>query len=1042
MLQKTNVNINFSQGLDTKTDPKQVQIGKFLSLANSIFTKGGLLQKRNGYQALLSATTAGTPAASYLTTFNGNLTAIGNSINAYSQSSKSFVSKGSIQPMELATMPLIRNNINQTQCDSAIASNGLICTVYSETNGASTDYRYVVADATTGQNIIAPSALPTLAGGTITGSSRVFIVGSYFVIVSQVQVTGTTYLQYCSMPITNVSLISHAQNTYAEAYVPISSNPGWDGVVTNNTLVIAYNTTAGGQGVHVTSLTAAQIASNQASSVVHAFTNAAYKASLLSLCVDATENPNIVYISFWNSTSTNSYTAAVYLGFGTITTQFAPQEMTVTQPVANITSAAQSGVCTVFEEITNAYSYDAGIPTNYIVSVTCNQTGTVGMSSPAIVRSVGLASKAFIVNQVIYFLASYQSSYQPSYFLINGSTTTAANPVVAGKLAYENGGGYLTLGLPNVTISNGNVAQIPYLYKDLVEALSTTANSQQTTTGGIYSQTGINLATFTIGTSGLDSAEIGNDLHVSGGFLWMYDGYLPVEHNFFLWPDNVEATWSASGGSMQAQPDNMTNTNAYYYQALYSWADNQGNIFRSAPSIPIAVTTTGSAATGSVTVKIPTLRLTYKTLNPVKIELYRWSVAHQTYYQVTSISSPTLNSTTVDSISYVDTLADSSIVGNNIIYTTGGVIEDINAPASNLITLFDTRLWLVDAEDPNLLWFSKQVIEATPVEMSDLLTFYVAPTTAAQGSTGPITAIAPMDDKLIIFKRNAIYYINGTGPDNTGANNNYSQPIFITSTVGCANQASIIFTPSGLMFQSDKGIWLLGRGLETQYIGAPVEAFNSAMVQSAVNIPETTQVRFTLSTGATLMYDYYYQQWGTFIGIPAVSACIFENLHTFLNEFGQVYQENPGSYVDGSNPVLMSFTTGWLNMAGVQGYMRSYWFFLLAQYLSPHKLQVEVAYDYNPSPEQSTLISPTNFSPAYGGSSPYGQNAYGGSGDLENWRVFLAKQRCSAFQVSVQEVYDSTFGVAPGAGFTMSGLNLVYAIKKGWRTISAAHSAG
>lgn len=204
------------------------------------------------------------------------------------------------------------------------------------------------------------------------------------------------------------------------------------------------------------------------------------------------------------------------------------------------------------------------------------------------------------------------------------------------------------------------------------------------------------------------------------------------------------------------------------------------------------------------------------------------------------------------------------------------------------MTLFDTRLWLVDAEDQNLLWFSKQVIENTPVEMSDLFTFYIPPTTAAQGSTGPITALAPLDDKLIIFKSNAIYYINGTGPDNTGANNNYSQPIFITSTVGCANQQSIVFMPQGLMFQSDKGIWLLDRGLGTTYIGAPVEQYNSGLVESAQNIPETNQVRFILNTGVTLMYDYYYSQWGTFVNVPAISSCIFQNLHTFINSYGAV----------------------------------------------------------------------------------------------------------------------------------------------------------
>src|ERR1700744_6308618 len=185
-------------------------------------------------------------------------------------------------------------------------------------------------------------------------------------------------------------------------------------------------------------------------------------------------------------------------------------------------------------------------------------------------------------------------------------------------------------------------------------------------------------------------------------------------------------------------------------------------------------------------------------------------------------------------MTWTDTLGDSATfpAGNNLIYTTGGVVEDIGGPASNVFALFDTRLWVLDAEDPNLWWYSKQVIEGTPVEMSDLLTFYVAPSTSSQASTGPTTAAAPMDDKLIMFKgnpnyQNAIYYINGTGPDNTGANNQYSEPIFITAAVGCNNQRSIVLTPPGLMFQSGQGIWLLGRDLSTNYIGAPVEAYNS-----------------------------------------------------------------------------------------------------------------------------------------------------------------------------------------------------------------------
>ncbi len=497
---------------------------------------------------------------------------------------------------------------------------------------------------------------------------------------------------------------------------------------------------------------------------------------------------------------------------------------------------------------------------------------------------------------------------------------------------------------------------------------------------------------------------------------------------------------------MAAQPDGSTNTNAYFYQFTYEWTDNQGNAFKSAPSIPISVTTTGALSTGSVVLKIPTLRLTAKVANPVKIVIYRWSVGQQVYYQTTSITSPLLNSTTVDSVSFTDVNSDATILGNNIIYTTGGVVENVSPPASNILTLFDTRLWLVDAENPNNIWYSKQVIQSAPVEMSDLFTKYIPPTTATEGTTGPIRALSTMDDKLIIFKENAILYVNGSGPDNTGANNNYSEPIFVTSTVGCTNQRSIVLTPTGLMFQSNKGIWLLGRDMQTSYIGAPVEAYNDGLVNSAVNVPATNQVRFTLDSGVTLMFDYYYGQWGTFSGVPALSSCIFAGMHTFINQYAFAYQERADYYLDGSNPVLMRFKTGPLRLGDLQGYQRTYFFYLLGNFITPHKLQLLISYDYEDNPSQSVIITPTNYSTPYGSGpsqSPYGQGTpYGGGTNLESCRVFLERQRCMAFGIELREIFDRDFDTIAGAGLTLSGINVVMGFKQGFRPQAAVNSIG
>lgn len=1009
-IQKAPVNISFAAGLDLKTDEKQVQPGKFLVLENSVFTKGGRLTKRNGNQKLTALPDS---SSTYATIFNGNLTAIGTSFQAYSKGSETWVNKGSIQPIELETLPLIRSNTNQSQCDTAIAANGLCCLVFTDNppvGGVATPtYKYAVIDSTTGQNIVAPTVIP-VASGTVTGSPRVFLLRNYFVIVFTNVIAATNHLQYVTININNPTIVG-ANTDISTTYTP-STTVNFDGVVSNNTLYLAWNGSDGGGAIRMATLSATLVVSS-------AKVFAGRVATLMSICADESSGTPVIYVAFYTTAGTTGYILAVNQSLVTI---LSPTQWIAAGTILNVTVAATAGVATILYEVSNAYSYDGAIKSNFINKRTCTLAGSLGTAT-VVIRSVGLASKAFLDGTTIYFLAIYGSTFQPTYFLINTSGNIVA------KLAYSNGPGYYTLGLPSVTLTN-SVAQIGYFFKDLIIPVNKTQGVSSI--AGVYSQTGINLATFTIGTSSISSAEIGQDLHLTGGFMWMYDGYAPVEHGFHVWPDSVEVTTSAAGGLITAQ--------AYYYVATYEWTDNQGNVHRSAPSIPITITTTGATSTN--TINVPTLRLTYKTQNPVKIVVYRWSTAQQTYYQVTSLSIPTLNSLTVDSVAITDTLADSSIIGNSILYTTGGVIENIGAPACSSITLYKSRLFLIDAEDRNLLWYSKQVIEATPVEMSDLFTIYIAPTAGAQGSTGPMTCLSALDDKLIIFKRDAIYYITGNGPDNTGANNDFSEPVFITSTVGCTNQKSIVSTPNGLMFQSDKGIWILGRNLVTQYIGAPVEDFNQYSVQSAKTIPGTNYVLFSLSNGITLMYDYFYGQWGTFKGMSSISSALYENLFTYINSNGEVFQENPGSYLDGAVPVNMSFTTSWFALNGLQGFERAYFFYLLGDYLSPHKLTISIAYDYDSNVQQVSTIMPDNFSGTYGSDPLYGNNTYGGNKTLEQWRVFFRQQKCESFQLTIAESFDPSYGTVAGAGLTISGLDILVGLKSSYPRLKATRSVG
>lgn len=1000
-LQKQSVAINFGQGLDTKTDPWQVQSGKMLSLENAIFTKGGLLQKRNGYMQLPSVSLATTDT---LATYQGNLLSIGNGFKLLSQDSNQWLTRGIIQHVDLQVVPTVRSSTAQTTVDAVVASNGLSLSTWLDSD---TNTYYQIVDSETGQIIVATTALP--AGAKMP---RVFLLGNYFLITFLV----TTNLKYIAIPIYNPTVPGSATTLSTHAK---SNTAGYDGIVaTNGSLYLAFDGDDGGGAIRFTYINSGLMQSN---TVVLA----GKTSNLMTATCDVVTGT--LWFCFWNSADSNAWVVAFNPALVQI---LSATKIIDTLVITHLTSTAVNGVFTLFYQLTNAYP--STVRSDIVYFRTSTLAGSLG-SITIMARSVGLMSKAFYLASTSksYMLCVQQSTFQNTYFLIDSTGNVIA------KLAYSNAGGYPIDQILSSAVLSGSTVNIGYLFKDLVVPINTDrsiTNSANSSTF-LYSQTGINIAMFDINNNATVPSEIGNNLHLTGGFLWMYDGVKPVEHGFHLYPENLTVSTATTGGSIT--------DGDYYYYAVYRWTDAQGNVHRSAPSLPISITTTGGTASAN-TLVVPTLRLTYKTApNGVVIEMYRGSTAQPIAYLLKTYATCTSNNPAADTVTITDLQADASISGNLILYTTGGVVENIAAPACSTATLYKNRLVLVDAEDRNTLWYSKQVIQATPVETSDLFTIYVAPTASAQGPTGPVTALGAMDDKLIIFKKDAIYYVTGTGPDITGASNDFSEPVFITSTVGCANQQSVVFMPNGLMFQSDKGIWLLGRDLTTSYIGAVVERYNSDNVESSLTVPGTNQVRFTLDSGVTLMYDYFYNQWGTFNGIPAISSTIYQSLHTYLDGFGKIFQENPGSYIDGSNPVLMSFTTNWINAAGLQGFERAYHFTLLGQYYSPHKLAVSISYDYVDSPTQVTNISPSNFNLAYGDDQLYGStNPYGGNSSVEQFRIFLQKQKCQAFQITIAESYDGSLGVAPGAGLTLSGLNMVIGLKKGYIPLAASQSVG
>lgn len=982
-LDTQNFPISFAQGIDTKTDPKQVVVGKLLTLENGVFTSANRLKKRHGYNALattIEGSSSAIVSAVAAMTFKSELLQFtGTRLYSYSESTQRWNDKGQAVSCSLAVTPVIRNTYGQTSQDSALHPTGLYVFAWEDSRGG---VRYSVTDSATGQSIVSDQQV------NATGiDPRVMVVGA-FVLILYLDTSGNRVV-FKYVPVNTPATLSLEVEVSTNLN---GTNKVYDAMSLGDRIFVTWNTSEIGNAIGVRYINAfltvsseLDVATEQATTCIGIFGDTVNQT---------------VWVSYFNGTKVRYFVASYGLSTSLV---LSATDIETVGSIVRVTGVCISGSGRVF------YEKSAGAAYNHLVRyATVTSGGSVG--TPAVLlRSVGLGSKPFYYNSVIYLMVAYESVLQPTYFIVN------QNGFIVLKLAPSNGGGLRTRdGLPQVSSTGDTSFSVSYLIKDLL-----------TTVGGtVYTQTGVQNAMFDFNDENTYlRSELANNQHIAGGVLNMYDGANLVEHGFHLFPENVSCSTMTGAGSIAA--------GVYQYFVVYQWTDFQGQIHRSAPSVGVSQTTTTSSSTNTLT--IPTLRLTAKTdaRSPVLIVVYRTANAGTIPYQITSVTSPLYNDMTVDSVTYADTAADSSIIGNPILYTTGGVVDDIAAPAVSVISTYRNRVVVIPAENRTSYWFSKEVVPGAPVEFSDILVANI------NQNGGDITAIAALDDKLVLFKKSIIYYTAWQGPDATGSQSDISEPVLVPTDTGTINPRSIVLTPMGLMYQSLKGIYLLDRSLTVSYIGNEVESFNGQTITAAVLVANTNQVRFTTQSGTALVYDYFFRQWSTFTNHAAVDAVLFQNQFTYLNQYGVAMQENDSVFTDAGAFIPLRIVSAWMSLAGLSGFQRAKNMMLLGEYRSPHQLLVQVAYDFNPTFLQEDYIDATALldTADYGGDPTYGDSdAYGGEFPKYEFRVNFARQKCEAIQIAIEDVQSTDVG----EGFNISSMTLRAGVKKGLNKIPAA----
>jgi hypothetical protein len=995
-LEKQSITVTFNKGVDTKTDSKLVVPGSLLGLENGVFKKLGSISKRFGFDRLSNQTTelVEIPDPESGASFNDEALIFGaQKVYSYSENSEKWIDKGDAVSVIVNTNQVIKNTASQTISDSAVID-GIGIYAWEDSRGG---VRASVFDEQTQTPILSDYSIDASASRPRCLGFNGFLFLFYYK-------SGSLYCRRLSPSAPNTfetaATISSTVNTVSPTYDVTTLN--------TNRMIYAHNV-QGSTAIKVGLL----INTPAADPVVSTATIADAATNCLTLVVASGSRIHVAYHNGTNGTRC----AILNKGLASLHAPFT-LDATTAPVTSNITGYAIRNSSSVrwFYEVSAAATYN-----RYIKVQTNDSTGTAGTSA-VLLRSVGLASKAFVyyndadTSDRAYFACVHESTLQSTYFVarLDGLIIAKIQP----GLAYG-----LTSRPILANVNQVDTAKFSFSIQNKTRLIS--ENSE------LLSLTGVakTIVDFT-NEQVFNTAQLGDNLHICGGILSMYDGASVVEHGFHLFPENITLAQSATGGSLA--------DGAYQVAGVYEWTDNQGQRHQSAPSVPTSITVSGGGSSQKITVTFPTLRLTQKKSprSNVVLSVYMTLKNETTFYKKTTVASPVYNDPTADSVA-IELLTEPSL-SNEILYTTGGVLENIAAPSCSTLTTFRGRLILCGLENPNEWWYSKLHVKGEPVAFSDAFSKILEPD--GGGITGPWV----LDDKLLLFKRQRIYVQTGEGPPDTGDLNQFSEPELINSDTGCSNWNSIVDMPAGVMRKTDKGIYSLGSNLVDEYVGAQVEAYNSETITSANPRSDANQVRFTTAAGPCLVYDYFTSQWSTFTGFKANDAFIWRNRdYVLLRDNGAVLKENTTIYKDNGASAPLKVTTGWIGLAGVMGFQRVYWLNFLGEYKSSHKLIVRVGYDFSDSWSQSIIFDPDEEldvnvygdGATYGSISPYGGN----DGCVYRFRSRLTRQKCQAVRFQIEElVSSSTDGTQEG--LVLTALALEVGMKRGTQKLKTAQT--
>lgn len=952
-LVKQQVSISITGGIDRKTDPKQLSNGQMYTADNVQYVTEKQCRKRFGYTTLTPpGGLQGAPFAAVGCRDNVEPIVLGTgALNRYNTQTGLSTYINAPTQGRLDATPITASSgkgaVASPPTDASAATDGqkYIFVTWQETLGTTANLYYGVQDIATGAWIVSPQYVPLTSSNlsalgfssytpiTFCSPQAFYYKGGFYLFTTVIASSGSTYSQIVTafaLPLTNLAASLTQTNFHMTLASGATIQPnvnlpyGWAGAF-DSQYFYATSQSSGGTGtvgVYTSPVNYTDILLINSFNYTGATTSAANYYYLSMAANGPSATPFAVATPGSLLILNSSGTQVSRTDFG--------------NPVlANTTVTWSGNTAYALSIVTSGTTYSV-----QCTAVTMN--GTVASSvvktlipSPQTSVSVGILSRIVIRNNRLYFWQFTSGYAGPGVY--RAQVLTEFDPV-SRTTHYIARTAYQAAAIDRGSQIQGcDILQVPGTQQFVTFMAQTTdfvgGTPATLTTNPVYPTQYYGMlqrVTFDFTPQQLplvfDMPTGGN--FIAGAFPVQYDGQSLSEAGYSVAPEfignSLSFTSSTTGGSIGA--------GTYTYYACFVRRDAYGNIIRSAPSSAALITLTGT--TSSVT--FPPIN--YPNGTNVYIEYYRTTVA--------SPSEPYYLGKAAVGTTFVDTFSDASIATNFNMYTYSGEYPNDPPPPVHHMAVGETRAYIIPSDSRNSIWCSKKYSPGRSLEWTSNLVL-------SEGGThsGQFTAIAVLDTNVIVFKRDQILYFYGDGPDNTGASGSFSSFQRLSSDVGCIDPGSLAVVPGGLLFRSQRGIEVLTRGLQVQYIGAPVEPIVQAIdtISSTCVLPQYQQVRFVSNAvgDPVLVFDYINNRWSTYSGMSALACANVLGNYWWISQDGSTCNvETPGAFTDNGAFIPMTLETPEIPMTSIQGWGRLYRLGVLGEYKSPHILLTSFAYDH------------------------------------------------------------------------------------------------